>query len=227
MITESETMAKAVEKPEELNRLVPNKSLVYRFLKRAFDIVVSAVGLVICSPILLMVGIAIKIDDPKGTVFYSQPRIGLNGSTFLCHKLRSMYSNADEIKMTLIAQNEMDGPVFKIRNDPRVTKVGRFIRKWSIDELAQLWNVFKGDMSFVGPRPLPVEEELSCNAYQRQREMVKPGITCYWQVSGRNTMPFAEWIELDLKYIREQNLWTDLKVLFMTVPAVLSAKGAS
>ena len=227
MVTESETTTAVVEKPEELDRLIPNKSLIYRFIKRTFDIVVSAVGLIICSPILLVAAIAIKIEDPKGTIIYSQPRIGLNGSAFSCHKLRSMYSNADEVKAALSDQNEMDGPVFKIRNDPRVTKVGRFIRKWSIDELAQLWNVFKGDMSLVGPRPLPVVEELSCNAYQRQREMVKPGITCYWQVSGRNMMPFAEWIELDLKYIREQSLWTDLKLLFMTIPAVLSAKGAS
>ena len=227
MVTESETTTAVAEKPEELDRLVPNKSLIYRFIKRTFDIVASVIGLVICSPILLAAGIAIKIEDPKGTIFYSQPRIGLNGFTFSCHKLRSMYSNADEMKVTLIGQNEMDGPVFKIKNDPRVTKVGRFIRKWSIDELSQLWNVLKGDMSLVGPRPLPVEEELACNAYQRQREMVKPGITCYWQVSGRNTMSFAEWIELDLKYIREQGFWTDLKLLFMTIPAVLSTKGAS
>ena len=227
MITESETTTAVVEKPEELDQLVPNKSLIYRFIKRTFDIVVSTIGLVICFPILLVAGIAIKIDDPEGTIFYSQPRIGLNGSTFSCHKLRSMYSNADEVKVALIDQNEMDGPVFKIRNDPRVTKVGRFIRKWSIDEFPQLLNVLKGDMSLVGPRPLPVVEELSCNVYQRQREMVKPGITCYWQVSGRNTMSFAEWIEFDLKYIREQSIWTDLKLLFMTIPAVLSAKGAS
>lgn len=227
MITESEKMTEVVEKPEESDRLAPNKSLIYRFIKRAFDIVVSAVGLVICSPILLAAGIAIKMEDPEGTIFYSQPRIGLNGSMFSCYKLRSMYSNADEVKAALIDQNEMDGPVFKIRNDPRVTKVGRFIRKWSIDELSQLWNVLRGDMSLVGPRPLPVAEELSCNAYQRQREMVKPGITCYWQVSGRNKILFAEWVELDLKYVREQSLWTDLKLLLMTIPAVLSAKGAS
>ena len=227
MVTESETTTAVAEKPEELDRLVPNKSLIYRLIKRTVDIVVSVIGLIICSPILLAAGIAIKMEDPKETIFYSQPRIGLNGSTFSCHKLRSMYANADTVKASLMDRNEMDGPVFKIRNDPRVTKVGRFIRKWSIDELAQLWNVFKGDMSLVGPRPLPVVEEMSCNAYQRQRETVKPGITCYWQVSGRNTMSFAEWIELDLKYIREQGLWTDLKLLFMTIPAVLSARGAS
>lgn len=207
--------------------LVPNRSIGFRFLKRTLDIVTSALGLIVCTPIFIIVGLAIKIEDPKGTVFYHQPRIGLNGTTFYCHKLRSMYSNADEIKASLMAQNEMDGPVFKIRNDPRVTKVGRVIRKCSIDELPQLWNVFVGDMSLVGPRPLPVAEELACTPYQRQRELVKPGITCYWQVSGRNDVSFDEWIELDFKYIREQSVLTDLKLLFMTVPAVLAAKGAS
>lgn len=207
--------------------LTPNKNIGYRFIKRAFDIMASALGLIICIPIFLIVGIAIKIEDSKGTVFYHQPRIGLDGTTFSCHKLRSMYSNADEIKASLIAQNEMDGPVFKIRDDPRVTRVGRIIRKLSIDELPQLWNVFVGDMSLVGPRPLPVAEELACTSYQRQRELVKPGITCYWQVSGRNDLSFDEWIDLDFKYIREQSVLTDLKLLFMTVPAVLAAKGAS
>ena len=219
VLEESEVQANAV--------LTPNKNIGYRFVKRAFDIVASALGLIICIPIFLIVGLAIIIEDPKGGVFYHQPRIGLNGITFSCHKLRSMYSNADEIKASLMAQNEMDGPVFKIRDDPRVTRVGRIIRKLSIDELPQLWNVFVGNMSLVGPRPLPVAEELACSPYQRQREIVKPGITCYWQVSGRNDVSFDEWIELDFKYIREQCLWTDIILLFSTVPAVLRAKGAS
>ena len=218
-------LEEAVVQTHEL--LMPNKNIGYRFVKRAFDIVASALGLIICIPIFLIVGIAIKIEDSKGTVFYHQPRIGLDGTTFSCHKLRSMYSNADEIKASLMAQNEMDGPVFKIRDDPRVTRVGRIIRKLSIDELPQLWNVFVGDMSLVGPRPLPVAEELACTPYQRQREIVKPGITCYWQVSGRNDVSFDEWIDLDFKYIREQSVFTDLKLLFMTVPAVFAAKGAS
>ena len=207
--------------------LVPNTSVTYRFMKRVFDVVASILGLIICVPIFLIVGIAIKLEDPRGTIFYHQPRIGLNGRQFSLHKLRSMYSNADEIKTSLMDQNEMDGPVFKIKNDPRVTKVGRVIRKFSIDELPQLWNVFIGDMSLVGPRPLPVAEELACNAYQRQRELVKPGLTCYWQISGRNNIMFAEWIELDFKYIRNQSIWTDLSLLFRTIPAVLCQKGAS
>ena len=200
---------------------------VYRLVKRAFDISASFLGLIFCIPIFMIVSIAIKIEDPKGKIFYHQPRIGLNGTTFSCHKFRSMYANADEIKATLMDLNEMDGPVFKIRNDPRVTKVGRFIRKYSIDELPQLWNVLVGEMSLVGPRPLPVSEELACTPYQRQRELVKPGITCYWQISGRNDVMFDEWIELDLRYIREQSVWADLRILFLTVPAVLRSRGAS
>lgn len=205
--------------------LALNRSTVYRVAKRALDIVASALGLVVLSPLFLLTALAIKIEDPKGRVFYHQPRIGQNGSVFSCHKFRSMYANADEIKASLMDQNEMDGPVFKMRHDPRITRVGRVIRKLSIDELPQLYNVFKGELSLVGPRPLAVEEELACNAYQRQRELVKPGITCYWQISGRNEISFEEWIELDFKYIREQNLWTDFKILLKTIPAVLSTRG--
>ena len=206
--------------------LAGNDSKAYKFIKRAFDIVASAVGLVLCIPIFIVAGIAIKLEDPKGPVFYHQPRIGLNGRKFTFYKLRSMYTNADAIKSTLMDQNEMDGPVFKMRDDPRVTKVGHFLRRTSIDELPQLWNTLKGDMSLVGPRPLPAEEELACDAYQRQRELVKPGLTCYWQVSGRNDVAFREWIELDLKYIREQSLWTDVKILAKTVGVVVHGGGA-
>ena len=211
--------------PGAAGGLALNRSAVYRVAKRALDIVASALGLVVLSPLFLLTALAIKIEDPKGRVFYHQPRIGQNGSVFSCHKFRSMYANADEIKASLMDQNEMDGPVFKMRHDPRITKVGRVIRKLSIDELPQLYNVFKGELSLVGPRPLAVEEELACNAYQRQRELVKPGITCYWQISGRNEISFEEWIELDFKYIREQNLWTDFKILLKTIPAVLSTRG--
>lgn len=212
--------------PVNTAELTVNRSRTYKFIKRAFDVVASAVGLIFCIPVFLVAGAAIKIEDPEGSVFYHQPRIGLKGETFNCHKLRSMYTNADEIKATLMDRNEMDGPVFKIRNDPRVTKVGRFIRKTSIDELPQLWNVLMGDMSLVGPRPLPVAEELACNAYQRQRELVKPGLTCYWQISGRNDVMFDEWIEMDLRYIEEQGLWTDVKILGKTVGVVIHGGGA-
>ena len=226
MDAESRTAAVADAPVTAATELAVNKSRTYRFIKRMFDIAASAVGLILCIPIFLVVGIAIKLEDPKGPVFYHQPRIGLNGREFTFYKLRSMYTNADAIKATLMDQNEMDGPVFKMKNDPRVTKVGRFIRRTSLDELPQLWNVLKGDMSMVGPRPLPTKEELACNAYQRQRELVKPGLTCYWQVSGRNSVSFHDWMELDLKYIKEQSIMTDLKTLAKTFDAVVRGGGA-
>lgn len=210
---------------EAMGEVRPNPSRAYRAIKRAMDIVLSAVGLAITSPVMLISALAIKLEDPKGRVFYHQKRIGKNGERFMCHKLRSMYVDADQRKASLMQRNEMDGPVFKIRNDPRVTRVGHFLRKTSIDELPQLYNVLKGEMSLVGPRPLPVKEALGCSAYQRQRELVRPGLTCYWQISGRNDVSFKEWMEWDLKYIREQNLWIDLKILARTIPAVLSMRG--
>lgn len=206
--------------------LIPNKSPVYRATKRSFDVVSSGLGMLVLSPVFLVTAIAIKLEDPKGTIFYHQPRIGKGGSTFRCHKFRSMYSNADEIKASLMAQNEMDGPVFKMKHDPRITKVGKVIRKTSIDELPQLWNIFVGEMSVIGPRPLPVAEELACTPYQRQRELVKPGLSCYWQISGRSNVMFDEWIEMDFRYIREQSFLTDMKILFGTIPAVLTGRGA-
>lgn len=214
------------EYPTEPMELAPNTSIFYRCLKRAFDLMSSLLALIVLSPLFLVVALAIKIEDPKGKVFYHQPRIGKGGAVFSCHKFRSMYANADEIKASLMAQNEMDGPVFKMKNDPRVTKVGKTIRKLSIDELPQLWNIVMNEMSVIGPRPLPVAEELACNPYQRQRELVKPGLSCYWQISGRNDVMFDEWIELDRKYIREQSLWTDLRILIGTFGAVLSMRGA-
>ena len=223
---DAESRAAVAEAPEKVAELTGNTSRTYKFIKRAFDIMASAIGLVICIPIFFVVGIAIKLEDPKGPVFYHQSRIGLNGREFTFYKLRSMYTDADDVKATLMDQNEMDGPVFKMKDDPRVTKMGRFIRKTSIDELPQLWHVLRGEMSLVGPRPLPVAEELACNAYQRQRELVKPGLTCYWQISGRNEVTFHDWIELDLKYIREQSLGTDMKILAKTVGAVVHGGGA-
>ena len=231
MDAERRTTATAVaeaeaETPVKTAELTGNTSRTYKFIKRAFDIAASAVGLILCIPIFIVAGIAIKLEDPKGPVFYHQPRIGLNGREFTFYKLRSMYTDADRVKASLMDQNEMDGPVFKMKNDPRVTKVGRFIRRTSIDELPQLWHVLWGEMSLVGPRPLPTKEELACNAYQRQRELVKPGLTCYWQISGRNDVMFDEWIEMDLRYIQEQSLWTDLKILAKTVAAVVHGGGA-
>ena len=227
MDAENRTTATVVaEAPVKVEKLTGTTSRTYKFIKRVFDIAASAVGLVLCIPIFLIAGAAIKLEDPNGPVFYHQPRIGLNGKEFTFYKLRSMYTNADAVKAELMDRNEMDGPVFKMKYDPRVTKVGRFIRKTSIDELPQLWNVLKGDMSLVGPRPLPTKEELACSAYQRQRERVKPGLTCYWQISGRNDVTFHDWMEMDLRYMREQSIKTDVKILLKTVKAVFCGTGA-
>ncbi|SEF56056.1 exopolysaccharide biosynthesis polyprenyl glycosylphosphotransferase [Caloramator fervidus] len=192
------------------------KSFIYEFLKRMIDIIGAILGLIILSPLFLLTAIAIKLDS-EGPVFFVQERCGKNGKVFKMYKFRSMYVDAEERLKELLDKNEMSGPVFKIKNDPRVTRVGRFIRKTSIDELPQLINVLRGDMSLVGPRPPIVREVKQYNAYQMQRLLVKPGLTCYWQVYGRNKINnFDDWVELDLKYIRERNLWIDLKLIFKT-----------
>lgn len=199
---------------------------VYDFIKRVFDILLSGLAIILLSPLLL--GLAVAVRSDGGPAIYSQRRVGKNGKRFRIYKFRSMCVNADSPEMLakLAAMNEMDGPAFKIKNDPRITKVGRFIRRTSMDELPQLFNIFVGDMTIVGPRP-PLESEVrQYTEYQMQRLQVKQGLTCYWQCSGRNNINFDEWVELDLKYIRERSLWTDIKILFRTIPAVLSGDGA-
>ena len=202
-----------------------NNSMVYRFIKRTSDIILSLLALIILSPVFLVTAIAIKMEDGEPVIF-TQDRSGLNNKTFKMYKFRSMVKDAPALHESLLAQNELDGPAFKMKDDPRITKVGRVIRKTSIDELPQLVNIIKGEMSIVGPRPLPVYETEECTPYQKQRLKVKPGLTCYWQVSGRNDIGFDEWIELDLRYIREASVWTDLKLIFMTFRAVVSQEGA-
>lgn len=209
------------------NEVRPNTARPYLFTKRLLDILLSGAALILLSPVMLVTAAAIKVEDPAGKVFYNAPRGGKGGNPFICHKFRSMRNSADAVKASLMAQNEMSGPVFKIRDDPRVTKVGRFIRKTSIDELPQLYDVFRGTMSLVGPRPLPVAEEDGVPEAYKARELVKPGITCIWQVSGRNDIDFDEWMEMDMEYIQKQSLLLDLKLLLMTVPAVLGSHGAS
>lgn len=199
---------------------------IYEFLKRTMDIVCSGLALLVLSPLLLVIALWVRSDG--GPAFYSQERVGKNGKLFRIYKFRSMCVNADSPEMLekLAKLNEMDGPAFKIKNDPRITKVGGFIRRTSIDELPQLINILVGDMSIVGPRPpLPKEVEQYTD-YQRQRLLVKPGLTCYWQCSGRNNINFKRWVELDLQYIRERSLWTDIKIIFKTIPAVFSGDGA-
>jgi exopolysaccharide biosynthesis polyprenyl glycosylphosphotransferase len=189
------------------------------------DIALSTIGLILCIPLFIAVAIAIKRDSP-GPVIFKQQRVGKDGKTFTMYKFRTMVVNAEEILDELLDKNEADGPVFKIKEDPRVTKLGKWLRKTSIDELPQLWNVLKGNMSLVGPRPPLEREVVQYDNYQRQRLSVKPGITCYWQVSGRSNITFDEWVELDIKYIQEQSLWTDIKLLFKTIGAVLRKDGA-
>ena len=213
----------------EIDQVVikPHDSLFYIAIKRIIDIIGSLIGIVILSPLFLIVAIAIKIEDPKGKVFFAQKRSGKNNKLFYMYKFRSMVSNAEELLEELKELNEMDGPVFKIKEDPRITKVGRFIRKTSIDELPQLFNVLKGDMSIVGPRPPIPHEVAEYNEYQMQRLLVKPGITCIWQVSGRNTIGFDEWVEMDLEYIKTRNLWLDIKLIFKTVGVLFGDENAS
>lgn len=198
----------------------------YRFIKRLFDVVASSIAVVILSPVFLIIAIAIKINDPAGPVFYTQTRIGEHGKPFRMFKFRSMVTNADELLEELRAKNEIEGAMFKVKDDPRITKVGKFIRKYSLDELPQLLNVVGGSMSIVGPRPpLPYEVE-EYTEYDRQRLMVKPGATGMWQVGGRNALSFAQMVELDLTYINERSIWLDLKIMFETVKVMIKPNAA-
>ncbi len=199
---------------------------IYDFFKRVFDIICSVLGLLVLFVPFLILMLCIYIDSPGASPLYSQKRVGKNGKVFDFYKFRSMVPNAEMMLDGLLDQNEMDGPVFKIENDPRITKFGKVIRKTSIDELPQLFNVLKGDMSLVGPRPpLPREVE-QYDEYQNQRLAITPGITCFWQVQPkRNSLSFDEWLELDLQYIVERSVKTDVRVLFKTVGAVFGLEG--
>lgn len=199
---------------------------VYLAVKRCFDIVFSLLCIIVFTIPILFVMLLIVIDSPGASPIYTQYRVGKNGRVFKFYKLRSMVPGADQMLDSLLDQNEMEGPAFKISNDPRITRVGRVIRRTCIDELPQLWNILKGDMSFVGPRPpLPREVE-QYNDFQRNRLSVVPGLTCYWQIQpNRNSLTFDKWLELDLKYIEERNVKTDLMIIFKTVGAVLNMEG--
>jgi lipopolysaccharide/colanic/teichoic acid biosynthesis glycosyltransferase len=204
------------------NRVVASTKVV----KRGIDILISSAALLALAPVFLVVALLIRFDSP-GPVLFKQTRVGRWGKTFSFWKLRSMYIDAEERKAAIAKQNEMDGGViFKMKEDPRITRIGKFLRRGSIDELPQLWNVLKGDMSLVGPRPpLPSEVQEYTLADRRRLEAV-PGITCFWQVMGRSTIPFSEQVELDVAYIESQSLRQDLTILMKTIPAVLSGRGA-
>jgi exopolysaccharide biosynthesis polyprenyl glycosylphosphotransferase len=195
-------------------------------MKRLFDIVASALALWLLLPLFLVVVALIKLTS-RGPVFFRQTRVGLHGRTFNMLKFRSMVVNAESLKASLAAFNEQAGPVFKMRHDPRVTPIGRFIRKYSIDELPQLINVLRGDMSVVGPRPPVPDELLKYEAWQRRRLSVRPGLTCIWQVSGRNQISFEDWMLLDMQYIDHWSLVRDFQLIFRTIPVVITGRGAS
>lgn len=206
-------------------RSTPDKGPLWAFVKRAMDLTGATVGLVLASPIMLVTAIAVKRCD-GGPVIFAQERVGKNGVHFKMYKFRSMYVDAEERLAELQKYNQVDGPAFKMENDPRVTPVGSFIRKTSIDELPQLWNVLKGEMSIVGPRPPLPREVAQYTDWDWGRLAVKPGLTCYWQVSGRSDVGFEDWMRLDLKYVEEQGFLTDMKILFKTVGVVLRGDGA-
>ena len=199
---------------------------LYEYFKRIGDIVLSIIGIIVTLPITLIVAVLIKIED-GGSVFFSQTRVGKHGAEFKMYKFRSMRPDAEKIKKELMNQNEMSGPMFKMKNDPRITKIGHFIRKTSIDELPQLLNILKGEMSIVGPRPSLPHEVKEFEPWMLERLDVKPGLTCFWQVSGRNAIGFEDWMKLDVKYVRERNLLLDIKLIFKTFKVFLGDENAS
>lgn len=203
-----------------------NKDQLYIVMKRITDIGGSLFGLFILFPLFVLIAIIIKIEDPKGPIFFKQLRVGKHEKTFYMYKFRSMVYNAEEMLDQLLSQNEVSGAMFKMKNDPRVTKIGRFIRKTSLDELPQLWNVLKGEMSMVGPRPPLPREVAEYSQYDKQRLRVTPGCTGLWQVSGRNSVGFEEMVELDLEYIRNQRYWYDIRIILKTVRLLFGAKDA-
>lgn len=198
----------------------------YRWGKRCQDILLSAAALLVAWPVLFLIGILIVLDSPGASPIFIQKRVGKNGALFRLYKFRTMIPHAEKAQQELLRYNEMDGPVFKIREDPRITRFGRFLRRSGLDELPQLWNVLRGEMSLVGPRPgLPREAE-QYTAYQRQRLYIRPGLTCYWQIQPeRNSIPFETWMDMDIQYLQEESFRTDWKILFATVKAVLRMDG--
>lgn len=198
----------------------------YWFVRRTQDILISSLMLLLLWPLMVVIALIIVIDSPGASPIFSQIRVGRDGRTFKFYKFRSMCPNAEEKLSDLLQHNEMEGPVFKIKDDPRITRVGKFIRKTSIDELPQLFNVLRGEMSIVGPRPALTREVEQYDEYARQRLLVTPGLTCIWQVQPqRNRLSFEEWLELDIQYIRQRSFLTDWKIIFQTFGAVLGMNG--
>jgi exopolysaccharide biosynthesis polyprenyl glycosylphosphotransferase len=201
------------------------KNPAYFIVKRIIDIIGALCGIILLHPVMVVVAIWIKIGS-KGSVFFTQERVGQDGRGFMMYKFRSMCIDAEYLLEKLQDKNEMSGPMFKIKEDPRVTKIGKFIRKTSIDELPQLFNILKGEMSLVGPRPSLPKEVAQFSSFQKQRLVAKPGLTCYWQVSGRSDVSFKEWMEMDVQYIEERNTWIDIRLIFKTVGVLFGDEGA-
>lgn len=203
-----------------------NANIGYLRLKRFIDIIGSIIGLIILSPVFIVVMVLIKVEDPRGPIFFKQVRVGKGGSEFYMYKFRSMIVDAEEKLGELLTLNQVSGAMFKMKDDPRVTRIGRFIRKTSIDELPQLWNVFKGEMSLVGPRPPLLREVNEYTNYQMQRLLVTPGCTGIWQASARSSVGFEEMVEMDLYYIRNRNFVLDVKIIFKTITVLFGSKNA-
>ncbi|WP_415762652.1 sugar transferase [Priestia megaterium] len=224
-MVEKKAISKAYT-PQNAVNINVNEKLIYRCLKRGLDFFGSLFGIILLSLVFIIVAVAIKLEDPKGRVFFSQKRIGKNGEVFNMYKFRSMISDAESKLEELLDMNETTGAMFKMKNDPRVTKIGRVIRKTSIDELPQLFNVLKGDMSLVGPRPPLPREVKEYSAHHMQRLLVIPGCTGLWQISGRSNIGFEEMVDLDLQYIQKRNFLMDIQIIFKTVIIIFKNQDA-
>lgn len=211
---------------ESMDRLFKAPRKNFWIKKRVFDIIFSSLAIIILMPFFIIVGIVIFIDDPHASPIFCQKRVGRHGKIFTIYKFRSMVANAENLRDGLESKNEMNGPVFKMKDDPRITRVGKIIRKMSIDELPQLINVLKGEMSFVGPRPPLPSEVAQYDDYQKLRLVVTPGLTCIWQTtSGRNDVPFETWVEMDIEYIQNRTMLMDLKIIARTIIVMITSEG--
>lgn len=226
-VDELERALREASYPEELKNLQGlEERPVYRVLKRAFDITFSLFVLAAFWWLYLILAIVVKADDPKGSPIFVQERIGKNGKPFKMYKFRTMCVDAEDRLSEVAHLNEKSGPVFKIKEDPRILRSGKILRKLSLDELPQFWNVLKGDISVVGPRPALPKEVATYNDYQKQRLLIKPGITCYWQTrTNRDSISFDDWVDLDLLYIKQCGVWADAKLIIQTIGVVLTAQG--
>ena len=221
-----ESVAKQDAKSYILKEDEIHASMFYIGMKRMIDIVSAIIGLIVLFPLFVFIAFCIKFEDPRGPVFFSQPRVGKDEKTFKIYKFRSMVTDAEEKLKDLISLNEVPGAMFKMKEDPRVTKIGKFIRKTSIDELPQLWNVLIGDMSLVGPRPPLLRELAQYTNYDKQRLLITPGCTGLWQVSGRSSLTFHDMVRLDLEYIIKRSVWLDIKIILKTVLLLVGSRNA-